>query len=445
MGISIDKKAERIIDHLNRRYGMITPPKGSFIPFEEEAEWERRGLEWYELSSWQSMHEVFGESSQDATEELAWIYFLILKRQYIGLSPMEEKMLRILIADFLESIRWGLYRWLVVHGQIDDFETFRDVMYESFSAYEEEWADTIEEKRRELEEEVGEEAWYYTTEEIMDMLIEEEWKRRRESLGWLGRQAFSISEIIDKAKELMNKIDVALQTYEAYPLSDLIVLLDEAVDFEHQHGKLLEDVYFYVDVVLAKKLAEVKFDEIFGTHSYQVIKEKIRERMAELGGKTWLDILEELVTVYLTWDKGDTKEAHKLATEWINKYGKVLCKCPTIYTNVLEEMCNAPTDNPMIALDKFKWLIHESLSFTVCFILKFPIRHSLPAEEVEEIINHVTKYGYIPSIKSNPTLSYFIEKSVGVAYDIIERLNRDPQLALTFVKNVKSKRIDELF
>ena len=279
---SIDKRAERIIDHLNRRYGMITPPKGSFTSFEEEAKWERKGLEWYDISSWQNMHEVFGESSQDATEELAWIYFLILKKQYIGLSPMEEKMLRVLIADFLESIRWGLYRWLVVHGQIDDFDTFRDVMYESFSVYEEEWTDAIEEKRRELEEEVGEEAWYYTTEEILDMLIEEEWERRRESLGWLGPGARGIEAIIDRAKNLMNKIDVVLQTYEVYPLSDLIILLDEAVDFEHQNGRLLEEVYFYVDVVLAKKFAEVKFDEVFGAYSHEIIKNKIEDKIKQI-------------------------------------------------------------------------------------------------------------------------------------------------------------------
>jgi len=276
------ERAKRIIDYLNRRYGVIAPPKG-YVSFKEEEEWENKGLEYHEIYDWGDMYEVYGESSQDATEELAWIYFLILKRQYIGLHPMEEKMLRIVITDFLGTVRWALYRWLVVHGQIDDFDTFREVMYEASAVYEEDWAETIEEKRRELEEEMGENAYWLTTEEIMDMLIEEEWKRRRESLGWLGRQAVGISEIIGRAEDLMNKIDIVLQTYETYPLPDLIVLLDEAVDFEHQHGKLLGDVYFYVDVVLSKKLAEVKFDEIFGAHSYQIIKKKIEDRINQMG------------------------------------------------------------------------------------------------------------------------------------------------------------------
>lgn len=271
---SIDKRAERIIDHLNRRYGMITPPKGSFMSFEEEAKWERKGLEWYYISSWQNMHEVFGESSQDATEELAWIYFLILKKQYIGLSPMEEKMLRVLIADFLESIKWGLYRWLVLHGFIDDYETFRDIMYELRHIDEEYWAREIEEKRRELAEEIGEEAWDYTSDEIFDMIIEERFKEPA-----MGARVFHIAE---KAKELMNKIDLAIETYETYPLSDLILLLDEAVDFEHAFGKLLEDVYFFVDVVLAKKLAELKFDEHFGLEHY---KKEIEDRMRELNSR----------------------------------------------------------------------------------------------------------------------------------------------------------------
>ena len=251
-----------IIDNLRRRYGAIAPPIGTYLDTETEEYWESKGLDWYEIGSWLDMGEVYGEESQEATEELAWIYFLILKRQYYGISPVEERMLRTLIADFLQSIRTALYKWLVVHGQIDDFETFRDVMMQSYWTNPEAWEDVIREKQRELEEEIGEEAYYLTVEDILEEIINEEWERRRSSLSaWLGPEAVGVGAIIAKAEDLMNKIDVALQTYETYPLGELIILLDAAVDFEHQHGKLLEDIYFFVNVPLAKKLAEIKFNE----------------------------------------------------------------------------------------------------------------------------------------------------------------------------------------
>jgi len=199
-----------IIDNLRRRYGDIAPPTGTYLDPEISAYWERRGLEWHEITSWINMGEVFGEESQEATEELAWIYFLILKRQHYGLNPVEERMLRILVADFLGSVRNALYKWLVVHGQIDDFETFREMMMQSYWLDPEAWWNAIKEKQEELAEEIGEEVYDWTDEEVFEEIIKEEWERRRESFGWLGPGAIGIGEIIDRARDLINKIDVLL-------------------------------------------------------------------------------------------------------------------------------------------------------------------------------------------------------------------------------------------
>jgi len=439
----LHRKAERIMDNLERKYGPIAPPRGDYLPLSTQLKWEAKGLNEFELGRWVDMPVVFGDESQEATEELAWIYFLILAKQHYGLTMVEERALRILIADFLESIKVALYKWLVIHGQINDFETFRDVMYEASHIFEEEWAESIRNKERELYEIYGEEVYNLTDEEIMDKIIEEEWQQRRGSLAWLGPSAYTIREVIDAAKNLMNKIDVVLQTYKTYPLSDLIILLDAAVDFEHQNGKLLEDVYFYVDIVLAKKLAEMKFDEIYGVEH---IKRRIRERTDQLERKTWVDILEELAMIYYVWDKGDIQGAHELALRWMNKYRQVLCQCPAGYPDVLNEMCNAPMDNPMIALDRFKWLIHESYAFAVCFVLKFPVHpeYRLPDEEINRIAQDVKMHGYIQTTPHIPWLPVVVDHTVFVVREIIDRLNHDPELALFVLGNIRKHRLDEL-
>ena len=216
---------ETAVENLRRKYGDILPPK-------------------YVADVRLGMVEPFSDMMLGNTEELAWIYFLILKKQEKGLLKYEETMLRTLIDDWLSKFSSGVKVWAATHGCLSDPEEIEEALY---SLYDLGLDWVIEGWRDELCEEDEDMCW------ADDSVILHEVAKELAS----GESVPLCKEVVDALRKI-EQVDPMRE-----PLTELIILLDSAVDLQHQNGYMWED-YFLCDVVKAKESAEKKFEEVFG-------------------------------------------------------------------------------------------------------------------------------------------------------------------------------------
>ena len=206
-------------------------------------------------------------------EELAELYYLILKHQYGLATAEDEERLVSLAKRYLQYSAELMRSWLIGHGQLGDFDDYVDMI----TYYEDRVADEIGSW---ILETIGKNLMeagqmrmdgyavdtdyaitqenvncYLTIPELLKNGIRPFYECYKKNLeGW---------DIVKTMKGTLEKVEAYLQNPYKYSIKDLILLVDEVTDTHHNAGLLLDD-YGGIDVVEAKAEAERMFDEEFG-------------------------------------------------------------------------------------------------------------------------------------------------------------------------------------